>query len=605
MDAFSPTTRTQPDDAKAGRPGAARPPEAPGRAADRGPRGPKTATVRGRSSDATEAPAEDPAGGRRWLRASLAGATAVWLAAIGLLYALLPPSPDQFELTYVAWRLNQGGVPYETVIDMNWPAAFWLHQAIAWLPQGPLFPWRVLDYLLMLAGVGATAGWLWRTPGLGRPAALAVLLAYPMLYADPRAYWFAGQRDAVCFHLSLLAAALQMASVRAAGPSPGHSRRFAACAIATGAVVAFSTLVKPLALLAAPALLLASLVSPEPWTVKARRFGWNVAGGLGAWALAAIALALQGAPLQATIDAAWTYNLTGQKNTNLSLGGLLAIGATYTWDALKLIAIAAAATLVFATIRGQRGGAAADARRLAWCFVPAAILFYVLQGKGFVYHLAWVQGLVSVVALVAAGAALPVAARGFARGRMAVPRGQSVAAALVVLAVLASVGIKSLAHRPPLAVLAGAMPRAEFLAHQAAGPGTTFAEAEALAAELAAALPEGANPEDHPVLVYGDAVSINLLSGRPLTNAFYYPRVLTAMHRGGEADDSPIVHRWDERFARELRASTPPKVFICDAVQSEARAAGVPAAAVLDAWLAERYRPAGRVGGLLRYERKP
>ena len=183
---------------------------------------------------------------------------------------------------------------------------------------------------------------------------------------------------------------------------------------------------------------------------------------------------------------------------------------------------------------------------------------------------------------------------------MARPRRVSIACALVFLCVLGTVLVKAAPYRAPLAVLAGVLPRADFLDRQLAGPGTSFAEAESIAAEVRASLPAGANPEDHPVLVFGDAVSINLLSGRPLPTAFYYPRVLTAMHTGGSA----MADRWDARFAAELAATTPPVVYIGESVLNQARDADVPAAAVLEAWLAERYRPAGRIGGLLRYERK-
>ncbi len=529
-------------------------------------------------------------GPKTGLRATVRGPlVAGFLAFLAGLYALVPPSPDQFELTYVAWRLNHGAAPYAGVIDMNWPGAFWLHQLIAWLPQGPVYPWRLLDFGIMLAGVAATARWI--RPVFGPAAAAAVLIGYPLLYGDPRAYWFAGQRDAVCFHLVLLAAACHGASLRRMGWRT---------AVATGALVAAATLVKPVAIVAAPALLVHGLLRPGPSADKAKRLGWNVAGGLAALAAAGAALALQGAPWRETVDAAWIYNLTGQHNTKLPLTRLSAIAFGFGLDAWKLLAVAAVIGLGWTTLRAARRSEPADAARLAWCLLPAALAFYALQNKGFLYHLAWLQGLAHLVALATAGVAASVAARGFARGRMAVPRWKSIASALVFLCVLGTVLVKAAAYRAPLAVLAGTLPRAEFLDRQLAGPGTSVAEAESIAAELRGSLPEGADPEDHPVLVFGDAVSINLLSGRPLPTAFYYPRVLTAMHTGGSA----MAQRWDARFAAELSASTPPVVYIGESVRDQARAAGVPAAAVLDAWLAERYRPAGRVGGLLRYQRQ-
>ena len=534
---------------------------------------------------------------RSLLRGCLAG---VFFGVLAGLYALVPPSPDQFELTYVAWRLNAGARPYADVIDMNWPGAFWLHQLIAWLPQGPLYPWRVLDFAVMLAGVAATARWLGRTPGLGRPAALAALVGYPLLYADPRWYWFSGQRDALCFHLVLLAAAWHLRSLRPGGRSP-------AAAVAVGAAVGFATLVKPLALLAAPVLLAHGVLRRGPAASKARRFGWNAAGGMAVFAASAAALALQGAPWQETLDAAWTYNRIGQADNALPPGQLLRVAADHAADSWAVLGPVAAAGLLLAARRPERG--LRDAAGLVWALLPAAALLYLLQGKGFVYHLAWVQGLVHLVALATAGACAGAAWRGLARGpvrgRGRAGRAAPAAAALLCGLVAVAVAVKAASLRAPASASIGVLPRADFLARFSAGPGTTFAQAEALAAGLRAAVPAGEAPERHPVLVHGDAVSINLLSGRPLPTAFYYPRVLKAVHRGGRSGaGAGLAARWNARFAAELEAADPPLAFIGEDVLREAEAAGAPSAAVLRAWLQERYRPAGRVGGLLRYERQ-
>ena len=527
---------------------------------------------------------------RSLLRGLLAG---LFFGGLACLYALVPPSPDQFELTYVAWRLNAGARPYADVIDMNWPAAFWLHQLIAWLPQGPLYPWRLLDFAVTLAGVAAVARWLRRTPGLGRPAALAVLLGYPLLYADPRWYWFSGQRDALCFHLVLVAATLQ-------GPAFSAGRRGPAAAV--GALVGFATLVKPLALLAAPALLAYGLLRGGTPRARVRAFGWNCAGGLAVLGLAAAGLALQGAPWPETVDAAWTYNRIGQTDSGLSVGGLLRLAAAHAADSWAVLGPVAALGLLLGTPkRGTR-----DAALLAWTLLPAALAFYLLQGKGFAYHLAWAQGLVHLVALATVGACAGRVSRALAERRAGVRAwaAPAAAAALVCLVALA-VAAKGASLRGPAAAMLGWLPRAEYLARFNAGPGTTFSQAEALATELRAAVPAGASPGAFPVLVYGDAVSINLMSGRPLPTAFYYPRVLKAMH-GGDAGGTDgagaeLSARWDARFAAELAAARPPVVLVGADVLREAGEAGVPSAAALRAWLAEHYAPSGRVGGLLRY----
>ena len=157
---------------------------------------------------------------------------------------------------------------------------------------------------------------------------------------------------------------------------------------------------------------------------------------------------------------------------------------------------------------------------------------------------------------------------------------------LVFLCVLGTVLVKAWLYRAPLAVLAGVLPRADFLDRQLAGPGTSFAEAESIAAEVRASLPAERTPRTTPCSSSATPSS-STCSGRPLPTAFYYLCVLTAMHTGGSA----MADCWDARFAAELAATTPPVVYIGESVLNQARDADVPAAAVLEAWLAERMPP--------------
>ncbi|BAM03971.1 hypothetical protein [Phycisphaera mikurensis] len=517
---------------------------------------------------------------------------ATFFLGLGGLYGLVPPSPDQFELTYVAWRLNAGAAPYAGVIDMNWPGAFWLHQAIAWLPQGPVFPWRLLDFAIAAAAAAATARWL--KPALGPVAAAAVLLGYPLVYADPRLYWFSGQRDAVCFHLALLAAAWQVSSLR---------RPRASADLGVGALVAFAVLVKPLALVAAPALLVHNLLHRgQPLGRGLRRAGWNVIGGSATLLIALVLVRLQGAPWPGLVDAAFVYNLIAQGDNALPAATLLALLGRFAADVWAVFGTAALVGLGLLAARAGAAGPGADARRLVLVLLPAGLAVYLLQGKGFNYHLSWLHGTVMIVALATAGVAAGTAARGFARGRLAVPRPVSVASLVLAAAVGVALAAKAANQLKPAAAAAGFTPRAAYLADFNAGVGTTFAEAEALAAALRAKVPPGVEPQAVPAFVFADATSINLLSGRPLPTAFYYPRVLIAVH--GSPGSADLARRWDERFARELAAADVDEAWLSADILGIARSKNAPVAAVVDAWLAAGFEPHGRVGGLEHWVRR-
>ncbi|CAN0459580.1 unnamed protein product, partial [Ectocarpus fasciculatus] len=151
---------------------------------------------------------------------------------------------------YVAWRVNLGDPLYTGVVDMNWPRIVALLRPIAPLPFDPWFPWRALDFVILLFGVAATATWLRRL--FGPAAAYAWWLTYPLLYTSPTLYWFAGQPDTVMTHVILIAVALHFRSVDKINPSANA----AIDALLIGVVMGIATLIKPMAICFAVALVI-------------------------------------------------------------------------------------------------------------------------------------------------------------------------------------------------------------------------------------------------------------------------------------------------------------------------------------------------------------
>src|SRR5436190_17561782 len=105
----------------------------------------------------------------------LVGAT--WLLS-GALYLTLPPSPDQFECSYMGWRVLEGDVPYRDFVDMNWPGLIWIHALATALFGNRIWSWHLLDFALLAMSGGFLADLVRRAAG--RTAAFFALLLYPV-----------------------------------------------------------------------------------------------------------------------------------------------------------------------------------------------------------------------------------------------------------------------------------------------------------------------------------------------------------------------------------------------------------------------------------------
>ncbi len=297
--------------------------------------------------------------------ALLAGA----LAARSLGWPLIHDAPL---FHYVAWLMRQGLVPYRDIFDMNFPGVYLLHWAVLATAGGGDLAWRLFD----LGWLAATAALLFafcRPLGGGVGAAGAALLF--VLYHLAGGAWHVGQRDfLLCLFLAAGACGIARAWDR------GGSRMALLCG---GAALGAGLTVKPYAVG------LFWLGSAAAGAAAARRAGRAALPGavavLGA-GLAVPALVFGWLAWRGGLGAFWDtlvgyvipfYSRLGREPLWTALGGH-AHGRTL----LALLGILALWGLLV------RAAPSFGIRRwLAALGVVAGALHFVLQGKGWEYHL--------------------------------------------------------------------------------------------------------------------------------------------------------------------------------------------------------------------------
>ena len=342
-------------------------------------------------------------------------ASALLLAGFGGFAVLLawrslpwPLIHDVALMHYVAWRIADGAVPYRDLFDMNQPGTYLLHLAVLRTLGGGDLAWRVFDlgWLAATAGVIAVFALPW-----GRVAAAAGALVF-VTYHLAGGAWQAGQRDFLLC-LFLLLGALGVARWLEHG---GVVRL-----LWSGAALGAGITVKPHAALFAGAL--AAVVA----VAAARACGLATAAGTTAVFVTAAALA----PLAvlgwlAAVDglAAWRDLVTGYLLPLYARLGRASSWSVYRWHAWIPIAVGVLVSLAGAARR--RG---AGARHLVAALGLAyGLAHYVLQGKGWEYHLYPLAAFAAVLVAAELPAAL-VARRRLVAGALVA----SLVAALVLL----------------------------------------------------------------------------------------------------------------------------------------------------------------------------
>jgi 4-amino-4-deoxy-L-arabinose transferase-like glycosyltransferase len=220
----------------------------------------------------------------------------------------LPLERDEGEYAYIAWRMNQGEIPYRDWFDQKPPGVFFAYQAALALPGEAVVNFRLVAAIF--AAVSSVALFLLLRALFGYPPAIlgAVLLAFQS--SDP---WIQGAiANTEIFMLPgiIIASIFFLRSL----PLPAYSRGFMVAALGAGVLLGCATLFKQVA--GVHGLLLVALVpcflpdgsTESRWLRMARFAGWMALGGALAWGGVLAWFAAHGA-LHAGIDAILMHNL--------------------------------------------------------------------------------------------------------------------------------------------------------------------------------------------------------------------------------------------------------------------------------------------------------
>jgi hypothetical protein len=325
-------------------------------------------------------------------------------------------------LHYIAWRINQGAVPYRDLFDMNFPGAYLLHLAVLrGLGSGDA-AWRAFDLAWLTATALAIAAFVapW-----GTVAAAGSALLFGTYHLAGGA-WVAGQRDfLLCLFLML----------GALGVARWLERRSWWSVVLSGLVLGAAATVKPhvLALAVAFALLM----------VWSGRHGW----GAVVPSVAVFSGSLVLAPLLAT---AWLGSLGALGAwREVVLDYLLPLYARlgtpddwafWRWQVWIGLAASVGLSLARVVVAGRFG----PRHLVALVGVGYGLFHFVGQAKGWEYHLYPLAAFCSVLAFA-----------GFDPALDGLPRRASRLASMLALAI--TLGLSALlldvrgteAARPP------------------------------------------------------------------------------------------------------------------------------------------------------------
>jgi hypothetical protein len=173
----------------------------------------------------------------------------------GYFYCSLAPSPDQSLYDYIAWQGLHGVQWYVGSLDMSWPGSFVIHEIGIRLFGAHRWVARLTDFILLQPAILAMYLFL-RSARLDY-AALIIVLAYPLIYVTSGG-WMAGHRDIVAMHLLIGSSAILLAYRR-------HPRISLFC---SGLLVGYAVMLRPTYLAFAPALLAVSVMQLEIKSIK-------------------------------------------------------------------------------------------------------------------------------------------------------------------------------------------------------------------------------------------------------------------------------------------------------------------------------------------------
>lgn len=272
-------------------------------------------------------------------------------------YCSIPPSPDQSIFDYMAWLAANGAPHYSGAFDMTWPGQLIVHDI--GLALFGVHPWtsRATDFLYLQLGVFGL--WMFARNSGRKRAATLILFTYPLMYVTSGG-WMAGHRDITGMHLLIVSAAL-LTSGRPflAGLAQGY-------AVATRPTyllfMAWSGLDEVMKSRIRPALALSAGLSCV--VVFFVALG-AITGTIGDWWAQGVEFVVDVYPVA---------------ESRARLPGLFVKAVSENWSWLAATALIGAALWLFED-RASRPV------RLFFGLAVTAIISFVVQNKGFAYHL--------------------------------------------------------------------------------------------------------------------------------------------------------------------------------------------------------------------------
>jgi hypothetical protein len=157
----------------------------------------------------------------------------------GFFYCSIAPSPDQSLFDYIAWQGIQGVHWYVGSFDFTWPGSLVIHEVGIRLFGVHHWTARLTDFILLQPTV--VAMYLFFSAADLKLAATGSALFYPIIYVTSGG-WMAGHRDIVAMHVLIIAASILVTSC------PKSTTKL----FTSGILVGFSVLIRPTYLIFLP-----------------------------------------------------------------------------------------------------------------------------------------------------------------------------------------------------------------------------------------------------------------------------------------------------------------------------------------------------------------
>jgi hypothetical protein len=509
---------------------------------------------------------------------------AIVLIGVGILYTGLPGSPDQIELDYLAWLVLDGGIPYVDFVDNNWPGGYLLHMVSTILFGNTLHSWRILDYLIMVAGLACLADLLRRTFGVA--SACWAILLYPGLYAASYSFWFAGQRDATIGNLFWVVVWSYWAA---------WSQKKPVMQVLSGSFIAIAVLLKPTAIFIGPLLALHLVL----WSFRGNQLNLkdvllHIIGAVIGFTAVLIfvfgVVVIQGASIQAIFDSVWLYNLYSQGDPSITINYILKKAFLVHLESWHWITAVGIISILFVSLNAKE-------KSINNIFLYATIwltgwISYVVQGRGFIYHLG----------VVYAGM-LPFLFIGL--GRLSEVQTKNLAVTKKIFAFIGiSIVILGSAKKiystfsDTYAWRTGKLQTEQYYDKYSAGDNMSLGDVYRLMPFLASIVPKG-----ETLLMIGTQSATNyLLERRQPIRFYYFPIFLEAR--------APInfVVRWNEIFRKEISQIQSPialvnRSFLMESPKSESKITEN-SLVILSKYLEEKYEKVSQHGSVDLYRRR-